>query len=125
MQLSLIRFGEFEDGLPGRLMIGGKERRFYTIENNDTEFPDGTYECKRSFYHRGGYETFEILVPGRTRILFHRGNKEDDSIGCVIVGSTLDVLGGKLAVLDSKPAFDDFMHMMDGVDSFLLSVTTL
>jgi hypothetical protein len=103
-------------------------------QRNISAIPAGEYLCKRTIYHRHGYETFEVCdVPGRTRILFHPGNTEEDSDGCILLGMKLGVLVvededthrrvTKLSVILSRVAFDFFMHKLNGVDSFTLVIT--
>src|SRR3972149_1226898 len=76
-----------------------------TFEDGKPIIQNGEYTCKRNFYNKGGYETFEIEVPGHTRVLFHKGNIEDDSLACIIVAESFGLLEGKTAVLDSKHGF--------------------
>src|SRR3990167_9383962 len=63
-----------------------------TFENMRVVIPAGITKAKRSFYHKGGYPTFEIEVEGHTRVLFHKGNIEDHSEACVIVGESFGQL---------------------------------
>lgn len=134
MTLRLVRFAKTSDGVIGR--IG----RFYTLEEEDQGnrprvscIPAGTYTCRRARYHKGGYDTFEVTnVPARQHILFHKGNTEEDTEGCILIGSRLGVLpvrdedtgerAYKLAVLDSARAFERWMDSLSGVDSFTLEV---
>ena len=95
--------------------------------------PTGSYVCKRSTFHRGSYETFELMdVEGRTLIKFHVANTEEDLLGCIGLGMHLGVLlvtdedsGArvhKLAALSSRAAFDAWMASLEGVDEFVLHV---
>ncbi len=86
------------------------------------KIPPGKYRCTRSRYHKGGYDTFEIHVPGHSRILFHKGNIEDHSDGCVLLGEQFGVMNGRPAILQSGAAFSEFMAKTQGVDSFELQV---
>lgn len=83
----------------------------------------GTYRCVRSFYYKGGYQTFEIIVEGHTRILFHKGNIEEHSLGCVIVAESFGVFGGKTAVLDASHGFSELMQLSAGLQEFPMIVT--
>lgn len=84
--------------------------------------PDGEYRCKPRFFHRGGYSAIEVTaVPGRSTILFHRGNTAEDVQGCILVGTHLGSLGGTLAVLNSAAAWSPF-HQRFGYDEFDLVV---
>ncbi len=95
--------------------------------------PTGSYICERSTFHRGGYETFEVMdVDGRTLIKFHVANTEEDLLGCIGLGLSLGVLRvtdedsrekvHKLAVLSSRVAFDAWMASLQGVDRFILHI---
>lgn len=89
------------------------------------KIPTGTYLCIRGQHQLEGmatpFTTFEITgVPGHTGCLFHCGNTEADSSGCVLVGMARQ---GVLAVLESRAAFGLFMEKMAGIDSFELTVT--
>ena len=94
-----------------------------TFEGGRVVIGNGVHRCKRSHYHKGGYQTFEILIEGHTRVLFHKGNKETDSEACVIVGESFGDLGGATAVLDSKGGFDEFMRLTAGLDEFDMNVS--
>jgi hypothetical protein len=132
--LNLYRSHRTTDGVFGRL------GPWTTVEEEDLAnrqnvscIPAGAYVCLRDFFRRGGYETFEVTgVEGRERILFHRGNTEEDSDGCILIASRLGVLEvtdedhhrtvHKLAGLASRDAFEAFMLSLEGVDEFLLIV---
>ena len=116
--LHLHRFAKVEDGILGRTSSG-----LYTMENDAYNVPEGEYTAKLDFYHTGGYKTYEILVPGRSRILFHKGNTEDDSRGCILLGTSLDVVDGKIAVSNSREGFGQFMLDMAGTEEFTLVIT--
>lgn len=84
--------------------------------------PIGTYSCKRVVSPKFG-DTFEITnVPGRSAILFHSGNTEDDSLGCILVGEQFGDLRGKTAVLSSKAGFSEFLRRLAGKDGFMLTI---
>ena len=87
-----------------------------------------TYTCVRGMHtlehYNGGkpFETFEITnVPGRTGILFHPGNTNKDSDGCVCTGMTL-ISDKTWMIQRSQDAFSRFMSAMSGVDEFQLRV---
>lgn len=83
---------------------------------------NGRYLCKRTQYHKGGYETYEVMVPGHSRVLLHRGNKEEDSEACVLVAESFAVMDGQTVIGDSKGGFTEFMDRAGGVDEFWLEV---
>ena len=84
---------------------------------------NGVYSCKRDFYHKGGYPTFEIYVVGHHRVLFHKGNLETHSEACIIVAESFGVLEGQTAVLDSAGGFNEFMRLAEGLDEFKMEVS--
>jgi hypothetical protein len=105
------------DGVPFAVTV---ER---TFENFRPVIGNGVYSCHRDYYNKGGYPTFEIAVPGHTRVLFHKGNKETDSLACVIVAESFGMLNDAPAVLDSKGGFAEFMSKLEGDNIFYLEVT--
>lgn len=85
--------------------------------------PIGSYVCKRRRYNRGGYNTFEITgVPRRTHILFHRGNTEADTEGCILIAEKFGELNNKTAIQSSREGFKEFMERLQDVDEFLLHI---
>lgn len=94
-----------------------------TFENNVPVIRNGVYRCVKTKYIKGGYPTFEIIVPGHTRVLFHRGNKETDSLACVLVGENFAMFDGVTGIADSKGGFDEFWNLVKNLDEFDLSVT--
>ena len=84
----------------------------------------GTYTCVRHAPNRLPYWTFmlEGVPPFQgaavTGILIHIGNYTNDSIGCILLG----LKEGTGMIEDSKDAFEAFMALQDGIDSFQLTV---
>lgn len=94
-----------------------------TFENDRVVIPAGRTRCNRTTYHKGGYETFEILVPGHTRVLFHKGNKEEDSEACVLVAEQFIILpSGRAGVGQSGVAHEEMMRLTRGLSEFELEV---
>lgn len=138
----LDRFTESTWGTLGRLYLPYPSQNSfcYTLEEegqqnqtNISRIPSGLYVCRRTIYHRHGIETFEVTdVPDRTRILFHVGNTEEDTDGCILLGEAvgpLEVededtgkLRMKLGVIGSRPAFRRFMGALRGHDAFTLKI---
>ena len=90
---------------------------------NTVKIGNGFHECHRSRYNKGGYDTFEITVPGHDRILFHKGNTELHSEGCVLVAESFAVFGDKPGVALSADGFAEFMKRAADADSFTLDVS--
>jgi hypothetical protein len=94
----------------------------------------GRYLCRRVVSPSKG-ETFEISgVPGRSHILFHEGNTEENTEGCVLLGTAFGALPVKdeddpnhpqvlkWGVTSSKAARARFMTLLEGVDSFPVTI---
>ena len=88
---------------------------------------NGIYTCVRGMHTLDGvhwFSTFEITgVVGHTGILFHSGNTEMDSDGCVLLGLGFSTLNGMKDVYSSVAGFAAFSSWQAGCDSFQLTVT--
>lgn len=85
--------------------------------------PPGVYTCVRGMHHLKNkidmFETFEITgVAGHTGLLFHPGNINADSHGCVLVGTDRQMS----TIINSRVAFQALMNRLTGLDSFKLTV---
>lgn len=138
MELTLKRVSMTDDGVIGVLLSGvypiclTLEEEWKDNAKGISCIPAGIYTVKRVTTPKHG-ETFTVTgVPGRDAILFHPGNTEEDTMGCVLTGmeySYLKVLDeeegikvSKLAVLRSKEAFALFMDACKGKEQFQLNV---
>lgn len=100
--------------------------RTYPLAGNVqlVKIPAGTYTCKKTIFHKKGYQTYEITgVAGHSRLLFHRGNVEDDSEGCVLVGQGFGLVSGRDGILYSTAGFHEFMRRAADRDSFTLVIS--
>ncbi len=104
------------NGTLGALLIDGNLECFslepYHRSNmkNISSIPTGQYICKPVKSQKYG-DTWEVTgVAGRSGILFHRGNTDEDTRGCILLGRGVD--GGKIT--DSKKAFDKFSKKING-----------
>ena len=88
----------------------------------------GVYHCERGDHQLEGmtepFQTFEVMnVPGHTNILFHKGNYNEDSAGCFLIGKSMgNMLNGGKMICSSKQAFDEFMLAQKECDSFTITV---
>jgi hypothetical protein len=96
-----------------------------TFELLRTVIRNGKYTCKRTTRFEGDppYPTFEVIVPGHTRILFHKGNIEAHSLGCVLVAESFGMLDGVTSVMESNKGFDEFMSLAGSLDEFEMEVS--
>jgi hypothetical protein len=141
------RIGTSGDGTFGRLYVstGASELKLCTVEDDWLDnrpslscIPAGYYTLRRTIYRKHGYETFEVTkVPGRSRILIHPANTEQDVEGCIGVGlrfgrlvvardeDTGEPKVEKSAVVSSREAFRRFMEAMAWHDEAALTVQWL
>jgi hypothetical protein len=96
-----------------------------TFENLRVVVPTGTVVCKSSTYYKGGYPTYELIVEGHSRVLFHKGNKEEHSRGCVLVAESFHDFGDVPGVANSAGGFKEFMKLTEGVPAFRLEVSSV
>lgn len=85
--------------------------------------PAGTYRCARVNSPRFG-NTFEVTgVPGRSHILFHKGNLAEDTYGCILVGEMFEPVSGTApAIQASAQGFGEFLRRLQGVETFTLEI---
>ena len=123
-RISLILDGTFGVLLDGNIPFALTcEREWLDNKPEISCIPTGIYFCKRVNSPRFG-DTFEVMnVPGRTSILFHSGNTEDDSKGCILVGEEFGSVNGKTAVLSSKRGFAEFLERLKGQNEFNLRIS--
>ena len=128
--LELRRVDKRPDGIMSELYCRGKVIA-NTMEHSydgQPKLSDGVYTCVRGTHrlHNGiPFVTFEVTgVPGHSGILFHVGNWNKDSDGCILVGdAVVDSSQGRM-ITNSKVMFADLMALQAGVDSFTLTVKT-
>jgi len=134
MDLTLTRTEFRPDGIFGFLHTESGFKVAVTLEHAylvgaewHPKVPSGKYTCERGPHRLAGMrdklETFEILgVPGHTGILFHAGNWNDDSSGCVLVGRDVRRLGDIKMITDSRLTFAAFMKLQGNAKTFGLTV---
>lgn len=132
-------------GVFGRWLVEGWSSRLFTVEDDwlgnrkgVSCIPDGHYALHRTIFQKHGYECFEVAdVPGRTRILVHIANTENDVEGCIGLGlqygklwvpdedapGPVKPMVWKDSVTSSRIAFDRFMVHMAAYDVAELDVT--
>lgn len=126
MNLLLIRNRFQTDGIFGELLDASSDHHWLTLEHSfDCQpiIPEGLYPCVRGMHtlerHPQPFETFEVKgVPGHSGILFHMGNFNEDTEGCILLG-----LGSvNSMILHSREAFQRFMEAQSGVQQFTLTI---
>jgi hypothetical protein len=88
--------------------------------------PEGEWTCVRGWHqleHGPRFETFEVTgIEGHSGLLFHWGNWNKDSDGCILVGHDIDKSVSPWMVTNSRDAFAEFMQMLDMAVQFQLTV---
>lgn len=111
--------------------IYGKMGDFYTLEHAYPgqptgwvpKVPPGSYVCVLGHHRLHGMDTdfltYEVTgVPNCTGILFHWGNWNKDSEGCILLGMKKE---GDM-IVQSKMAFTLFMALQANTPQFTLTV---
>jgi hypothetical protein len=107
----------------------GKIYQFSTIEPrwldnkknisciHEGEFNGGKYPSKKFG------NTYILGVTGRTGILFHWGNREKDTEGCIIIGEYFEMHKNSGPYLkNSTKAFKEFIESLKDTQDFILLV---
>ena len=125
--IELIRLAFTDKATYGVLLYKGMpfcvtlERPWKGNKPFESCIPMGKYICRRYTSTKFG-KTFQIMdVPGRTYILFHKGNFADDTEGCVLLGEGYEGDG----ISQSGKAFDEFTSKLVDVDEFQLNIRGL
>jgi hypothetical protein len=128
MNITLKRLSTGSQGTFGSLLykniplVQTLEREWLDNAVGKSCIPQGTYTCRRVQSPRFG-NTFEVTdVEGRTHILFHKGNLDDDSHGCILIGKQNGSLGEDRGILSSKQGFNEFMLLLENKDEFELEI---
>ncbi|TSA53230.1 MAG: hypothetical protein D4R44_04045 [Actinobacteria bacterium] len=128
----LLRRTHFNsDGILGVLLDAYNDQLAVTLEHSyegKPKLPAGVYQCQRGMHRlhtnpNQSFETFEVLkVPGHDGILFHAGNWQKDSDGCILLGRVCTNSSEGCMITQSQVTFARFMEEMAGIDSFELTV---
>lgn len=89
------------------------------------KLPNGNYLCLKGTHkldhNPAPFQAFEVLnVPDHTGILFHIGNYNADSDGCILLGT--QIAGRDQSLTESRLAFSKFMTIQNDVNTFKLTV---
>lgn len=134
MDLLLKRSSAEADGIFGCLssrdqscILAQTLEHAFPVDGKPDEYapviPPGTYTCMRGQHQLAHmdhpFETFEIVgVDHHSKLLFHTGNVNADSEGCVLLGQSRQ----GVAILQSRIAFANFMRIQAGLQKFSLVV---
>lgn len=128
------------DGIFGELYGENEKKIAVTLDHSyimkdgsiGTKVPPGKYKCVRGLHRlenmKTCFETFEITgLPNFngnpvTKVLFHIGNWNKDSEGCILLGEFIqESKNGRMITL-SRESFISFMEIQEGVNEFNLNV---
>lgn len=119
----------WEEGTFGSLTINGNpfcvtlEPKRAQNESNISCIPTGQYLVKKYNSPKYGWTWQVKNVPERDFILFHAGNVDDHTKGCIILASSFGKLWGKWAVLNSGETFKNFLSQLKDETMVHLTVT--
>lgn len=136
MDLILSRKLDRFDGIFGELRDENDELVAVTLEHAfpgapgewKAVIPEGTFTCVRGEHFLHGmttpFETFEVTgVDGHSGLLFHWGNFNKDSEGCILLGDQIHASAQQpWMVLNSRGTFQQFMDLQAGRAEFQLMV---
>jgi len=143
MEILVDRFVSDEDSTVSRVMVDGNFVCFgledeYRVDKivGETRIPAGTYQIKlrtEGGHHQRYKERFSDIhrgmlhiqdVPNFTWILIHCGNTDEDTAGCLLVGSQAITEPGNMAITSSTAAYRRFYPMVvDAAANNDLSIT--
>ena len=107
------------EGYPFALTL---ERAWLENMPNVSCIPAGRYKAIRHLSPKFG-ETFWLQdVPGRAEILFHKGNVDDHSQGCILIGESFSYVLGENGIGSSAAGFKEFMEILEGRNEFQLTI---
>lgn len=125
MNLTLNRILKKEEGIFSELRDEKGVLIAFTLEHSYSLEPkiyNGTFKCMRGTHqlHDGvPFVTFEIMgVEGHSNLLFHAGNFNHDSEGCILLGQ--EIVNNMIT--NSKQTFLKFMELQSELDIFTLTV---
>lgn len=135
MDMRLKRIWYRADGIISQLLGSGVswttlEHAYGADDKWEPKIPPGVYECLRghhAIHSCPDFDTFEITgVKGHSGLLFHWGNWNEDSEGCVLVGDKLVQAPHDATVADlvtnTREAFARFMTTQSSTLAFTLTV---
>lgn len=136
MDLKLKRIERAPEGIFSELLDSNGQQiavcleRAYSVdsENWNPKIPNGVFRCNRGNHRlprmKNTFETFEITgIKGHYGLLFHVGNFNHDSDGCVLLGETIVTRkDGMKFISQSRATFEKFMKLQVGRDEFTITV---
>ena len=107
------------EGIPFALTL---ERPWLENMPNVSCILPGSYKAVRHLSPRFGETLWLQDVPGRSEILFHKGNRDDDSQGCILIGESFNHVLGEPGITRSEEGFREFLSILEGRNEFQLDI---
>jgi hypothetical protein len=128
VKLQILRIAQTSKATLGVLTIDGMPR-FVTLEppwldnkQNISAIPEGNYKIERVQSPRFG-NTFEVkAVPNRSAILFHAGNRPEDTQGCILVGTRFGMTLEVPSILNSRDGMQWLMVFLQNRNNAELEI---
>lgn len=128
MRLDLLRVGQSNRGTFGVIrhdqvpFVLTLERPWEGNETDVSCIPAGRYKCRRVRSMRFG-NTYEVCdVPGRTNVLFHKGNFIYETKGCILIGEEFSGTWDRPFVASSERGFLEFTKLLADIPEFDLVI---
>ncbi|MBK8270523.1 MAG: hypothetical protein IPK83_20385 [Planctomycetes bacterium] len=128
MRLDLLRVGQSKRGTFGVIrhdqvpFVLTLERPWEDNETDISCIPAGRYTCRRVRSMRFG-NTYEVCdVPGRTNVLFHKGNFIYDTKGCILIGEEFSGTWDHPFIASSERGFLEFTKLLADISEFDLVI---
>ena len=125
----LVRYYSDSDVTLGNLHIEGiNHKPIYTLENpwRDNErnvscIPVGEYKCEpfSGIKHKNCFQVCD--VKDRSYILFHIGNYEKDTDGCILIGQGALLNGSEYMIVNSQATMRKFKELLED-EPFMLQI---
>ena len=91
-------------------------------KRNKSCIPRGYYVCQRIDSPKFG-DTFQVMhVKDRDNILFHKGNVNANTKGCILLGEQFEEVLGQPGIAHSGKGFNEFMSKLKGIEKFQLII---
>ena len=133
MNAKLIRlFASDNSGIFGELYFEDKrfcftkERLWLNNQRHISCIPDGEYICTKIVSTEFG-KTFMVMdVPDRSEILFHWGSYVDNSKGCILIGTAIELIDpdGEILLRNTRTTHKYMMSKLINTDTFKLEIAS-